>query len=219
MQPEFWHECWAGGRIGFHRDTVNTALERWWPTLDIAPSAHVLVPLAGKTVDLAWLAERGHQATGVELSERAVRAWFDERELTADRSTVGGLQSWRSGGVRLLQGDIFDTTPEMIGATAFYDRAATVALPHEIRHRYARHLARLLPPGARGLLVTFDYPQEERNGPPFSIDRDEVHALYAEHFELSLLEREPLYGEEPGTFQWGMSRVHRDIWALTRRTC
>ena len=37
---------------------------------------------------------------------------------------------------------------------AFYDRAALIALPEATRQRYAFHLAQLVPPGARGLLIS-----------------------------------------------------------------
>ena len=50
----------------------------------------------------------------------------------------------------------------------YYDRAALVALPPEMRARYVAHVAALLPSGARGLLVSFEYLPAE-GGPPFSV--------------------------------------------------
>ena len=52
-----------------------------------------------------------------------------------------------------------------------YDRAALIALPPPLRQRYARELYSQLPRGCRGLLVTLEYPQHEKDGPPFSVPR------------------------------------------------
>ncbi len=62
-----WHDRWNEGRTGFHMGTPHTLMadleERW-----LAGGPHtVLVPLAGKTVDIIWLLERGHQVVAVEL--------------------------------------------------------------------------------------------------------------------------------------------------------
>ena len=50
-----------------------------------------------------------------------------------------------------------------------YDRASLIALPPEMRERYARHLAGILPPATQILLITLDYPQPEMPGPPFAV--------------------------------------------------
>src|SRR5690606_23041648 len=70
--------------------------------------------------------------------------------------------------------------PEDVGTiTAFYDRAAIVALPPELRPRYAEHLRTLAGEGAPGLVITFEYPQERMAGPPFSVPEDELRRHFA----------------------------------------
>ena len=53
MNPEFWHQRWAGHQIGFHQSTPTPLLLKHWPALGIAPGATVFVPLAGKSLDMA----------------------------------------------------------------------------------------------------------------------------------------------------------------------
>ena len=72
MQPDFWHQRWADQQIGFHQSTPTPLLLKHWSALGIAPGATVFVPLAGKSLDMAWLAAQGHRVLGVELSQRAV---------------------------------------------------------------------------------------------------------------------------------------------------
>ena len=72
MQHDFWHQRWQEGRIGFHRGEVMPLLEKHWPALQLPAADTVLVPLAGKSLDMVWLATQGHRVLGVELSPLAV---------------------------------------------------------------------------------------------------------------------------------------------------
>ena len=104
--------------------------------------------------------------------------------------------------LKVIVGDIFDVLPEMVGhIDAIYDRAATVALPPSVRGRYAEQVARLAGPSARGLLLTIAYPQEQMDGPPFSVPSDEVEGLYGaryclEHMKsVNVIDHKPVYQE------------------------
>ena len=92
MQPEFWHKKWASNQIGFHLPEVNPYLQRHWPELRSRQTARVLVPLCGKSLDLAWLAGRGHQVLGVELSEKAIEDFFSEHQIEPQISEQGRVQ-------------------------------------------------------------------------------------------------------------------------------
>src|SRR5262245_668901 len=61
MNQHFWDERWRAGQTGFHLSEVNPNLVRHHERLGPAnPRSRVLVPLCGKSIDLAWLAARGH---------------------------------------------------------------------------------------------------------------------------------------------------------------
>jgi thiopurine S-methyltransferase len=98
---------------------------------------------------------------------------------------------------------------------AVYDRASLVALPPEMRERYARHLASILPPGTQILLITFDYPQLEMQGPPFAVSAGEVEALYRDFANVSLLAQLDVLPQYPRFQQRGLSRLHENIFLLT----
>ena len=72
MQPEFWHQRWADNQIGFHQQAPTPLLLKYWPALGVPTGARVFVPLAGKSLDMAWLAAQGHRVLGVELSQEFV---------------------------------------------------------------------------------------------------------------------------------------------------
>ena len=58
MDEAFWQRRWARNEIGFHLNEVNPYLRRHWPSLKLAQGARVLVPLCGKSLDMAWLADQ-----------------------------------------------------------------------------------------------------------------------------------------------------------------
>jgi thiopurine S-methyltransferase len=130
MESSFWQARWAGNHIGFHEGRVNVHLEKYFPRLVPGAGETVFVPLCGKTVDLAWLASRGHRVVGVEWVESAVRAFFEERGLEPSVTQDQGLTRYEAEGVVVFAGDFFSVTPAHLGgATVLYDRAAMIALP------------------------------------------------------------------------------------------
>lgn len=213
MDPEFWHAKWEAGTLGFHLTDVNPNLRDLADKLPPPPS-RVLVPLCGKTVDMRWLAARGHRVLGVELSATAVDAFFAESELPqpVEVSEVGAFRSHRAGGIEILQGDIFDLRAADVGTIdAVYDRAALIALPGAMRRRYARLLFELLPGGAVQLLITLDAPDRE-TGPPFSIEADAVGALFGNDFAIDELPKHLI--DDQDTF----AGMHEGRYVLTRHS-
>ena len=64
--------------------------------------------------------------------------------------------------------------------------------------------------------LTLEYPQHERDGPPFSVRQDEVEALYGPDWGLELLDRRAIPPEHPG-YVCGVSRLDTAVYALSRR--
>ncbi|MFJ4443681.1 thiopurine S-methyltransferase [Pseudomonas sp. NPDC089422] len=206
MEPAFWQQRWADNQIGFHQAQVNPYLQRYWPRLQLAPGSRVLVPLCGKSLDLAWLAGQGHRVLGVELSQRAVAAFFHEHGLEPQVVQQGAFEVWRSGDVELWCGDFFALrTEDVADCVALYDRAALIALPPEMRERYMHLLSQALPAGV-GLLVTLDYQQEWLAGPPFSVTDDEVRRGFA-GWQVQALEAHEVIGESPKFLQAGVNSL------------
>jgi thiopurine S-methyltransferase len=182
MEPDFWHQRWQQNLIGFHQGEVNPYLREYWADLGVPAPARILVPLCGKSQDLLWLSQQGYQVEGVELSELAVRAFFDEQGLSPRQSQQGQWQVWESGRLRLWCGDFFELTAAQLGRVdAIYDRAALIALPPAMRQAYARHLQAQVGTVPH-LLVTLEYPQGQMDGPPFSVEQSEVETLFAQRY-------------------------------------
>lgn len=121
MQPEFWYSRWQNNQIGFHQRAVNPYLQRFWPGLEVPVGARVLVPLCGKSLDLAWLAAQGYGVLGVELSQTAIEGFFEEQGLTLSLSSRGpssviAPMAW-SCGVGMSSHSARWTSPIALGCT------------------------------------------------------------------------------------------------------
>lgn len=218
MQPEFWHKKWASNQIGFHLSEVNPYLQRHWPELSIPATARVLVPLCGKSLDLAWLAGRGHQVLGVELSEKAIEDFFNEHQIQPQISEKGAFKVYRSDAIELWCGDFFAlTASDLADCVALYDRAALIALPAPMRERYAAHLQQILPQGVQGVLITLDYDQAQMPGPPFAVGDDEVKRLLGDLWQVQALEERDVLGESWKFLQAGVTRLEERVYRVSGR--
>jgi len=156
---------------------------------------------------------------GVELSELAVQAFFEEQRLPYKQVQLGEWRVWEGENIRLWCGDFFELTTAETGALeAIYDRAALIALPAAMRQRYARHLLQLAG-GCPQLLITLSYPQEEMDGPPFSVESAEVRALYAEYFTGTGQPclRADVLAENPHLQERGLARLDESVYLLQVR--
>jgi len=100
---------------------------------------------------------------------------------------------------------------------AAYDRAALVALPPAMREAYAVSMGRLLTAGARALLVAFEYPQELKGGPPFSVDAAEIRRLFEPAFEVEQVERLDVLAANPRFAEFGIPALHETAFVMRRR--
>ncbi len=196
MTPEFWLQRWQENRIGFHQAQINVHLEAYWPGLDVAPGSTVFVPLCGKSLDMLWLAAQGYRVLGVELSPLAVEAFFRENGLTPEIERQQTFHRYRCGEIEILCGDFFELqSSDLARIAAVYDRASLIALPPDMRTRYVGKLQSLLPGRRPTLLITLDYPQDERQGPPFAVSEAEVLGLYAGHWQVEKIASRDLRDE------------------------
>lgn len=216
MEPAFWQQRWADNQIGFHQAQVNPYLQTYWPQLQLAPGSRVLVPLCGKSLDLAWLAGQGHRVLGVELSRRAVEDFFREHGLEAEVRQQGAFEVWRSGDVQLWCGDFFALRAEDVAdCVGLYDRAAVIALPVQMRARYMQLLSGLLPANSRGLVVTLEYDQSLLAGPPFSVRDEELRQGFA-GWQVDQLEAVEVIEGSPKFVQAGASSLLERVYRLSR---
>ncbi|MFL9923984.1 thiopurine S-methyltransferase [Herbaspirillum lusitanum] len=215
MDADFWLQRWREGRTHFHQSRVTPLLQKYWPSLELPAGGRVLVPLCGKSLDMAWLAQQGFEVLGIELSQLAVEQFFAEADVqpTITQSAFGS--HYVAGNIEIICGDIFALDRALLSTcVGVYDRAALVALPADMRERYVRHVYGQLSDQYRGVLITLDYPQQQMDGPPFSLADAEVQAIYAPHSTAQIIDRRDILDKEPKFLAAGVSRLDTVVYRL-----
>jgi thiopurine S-methyltransferase len=218
MNPDFWLERWRAGRIGWHSERVMPLLAEHWPTLGLPRGARVLVPLAGKSLDMIWLAAQGYSVLGVELSPIAVEQFFSENRLEPVARDAPEGRHFTAERIEIICSDVMTLDAAVLaGCSGVYDRAALIALPPAMRRRYAERLYGRLPRDGRGMLITLEYPQDQREGPPFSVDEEEVRELLDAQWDVELLERRDILASEPQFASQGITALNTAVYRLRGR--
>jgi thiopurine S-methyltransferase len=215
MDAQFWLERWKKNDIGFHQQEINIHLQKYWDKLNLNARQAVFVPLCGKSRDMLWLRSRGHEVLGVEISPIAVRDFYAENGLEPVVTNYGPFTRWEFDRLVIYVGDFFNIGAKMLRHVAgVYDRASLIAFPQATRPRYAAHLQACLPTAAEILLVTMQYPVNEMQGPPFSVDAAEVMALFRNRYDITRLCEIDILDENPRFRARGLSALLERVYHL-----
>ena len=216
METEFWHQRWQENQTGFHLPDTNPHLQTCLPQLAIPAGSTVFVPLCGKSLDMIWLREQGYAVVGVEISPLAVTSFFRENRLQVEKTTAGDFTLYQSDGIRIYCGDYMQLAPRQLGEIRLvYDRAALIALPPRMRQDYVRQYVTLTDSNTPVLLITLEYPQEQMDGPPFSVSEEEVVSLYSGRHEIEKLVDKDILASEPRFAERGITLLHEKVYLLS----
>ncbi len=188
MESHFWIKAWNEGKTAFHQTHYHEKLTEYFPQLKPQKGQKVLVPLCGKTKDLLWLHDRSLHVHGVELHDPAVKAFFTENELSPSEITQDqDFTHYTHKKIVISCGNFFKLRKNE-AYDFVYDRAALVALPAVMRKNYAQVIKRSLKRGGKYLLIVYEYDPSKMEGPPFSVDENEIYELYEDQFTIKLME-------------------------------
>ena len=179
-----WINRWETNRIGWHAEQVNRHLIKYLDKLGLSSGEFIFVPLCGKSNDMLFLLENDINVIGVELSNIAIEQFFSENNLGYSVSEVDKFVLYEGEKIQLYCGDFFDLESKHLhDVRALYDRASLIALSEVLRQKYVKHLSDIIGLGARILLLTLNYPQHQRSGPPFAVSKEEVGELFNGSFD------------------------------------
>jgi thiopurine S-methyltransferase len=226
MEITFWRERWNNDQTGFHQRKINPYLMYFYgekgPALEQREKLKVFVPLCGKSKDMLWLSQNNYEVFGVECSDLAVQGFFEENALNYKHAEKDQHALYQSSGlpslIEIFQGDFFELQPsDLDDVTDIFDRASLVALPVDMRQRYADKMAELQKPGVRTLLVALTYDASEMNGPPFSVTEDEINGLFSDNFSVQKLLLKEVIEEESGLKKRGLTSLVETVYKLVRK--
>lgn len=222
MEHNFWHHKWEINQVGFHLDYIHPLLKRnielFQVNKQLKKNDKVFVPLCGKTLDIGYLLSLGYQVVAIELSEIAIQAVFDQLNLIPDIKPWSAGKIYQADNLTIFIGDFFalsqqDLSLDGKGISLVYDRAALIALPEEMRIKYAQHIAQITEHSPQ-LLITLDYDQSIAGGPPFAVSTQEVETLYSADYPIQLLEEADIIEEEPRFKSKGLTSFYQRAYKL-----
>ncbi|MBT3585773.1 MAG: thiopurine S-methyltransferase [Halobacteriovoraceae bacterium] len=219
MEAKFWQEKWKSVETpGFHKSEYHPQLVKNYPLLELSPNDPFLIPLCGKSLDLKFMADKGHKAIGFELSIKAVNQFFHSHKIKAIQSDVGPFKRFQSEYIDIYCGDFFKWREANLPAIrGVFDRAALVALPPKMRQEYYQVFGELLTVGSQILLIAFEYDQNLLAGPPFSVPASEVSRNYASHFNIKKLSACEVEISNPRFHQAGLTHFQEVTYLLTKK--
>ncbi len=213
MNIESWKQAWESNNIGFHKSKPHPQLVKHFNELKLVRGNRIFLPLCGKTLDIGWLLAQDMRVVGAEVSQIAVSQLFQELGLEPSIAEDSHGSWYSAENIDIFVGDIFALTSDSIGGVdAIYDRAAMVALPKDQRKLYSKLLIEISH-SAPQLIITFDYDENLKTGPPFSINGAEVNHHYNASYDCQLLDSFTL----PGGLK-GSEVATENIWLLKKVT-
>jgi thiopurine S-methyltransferase len=198
---ERWENRWSMGRTQWHKTEVHASLQKYCDEylIDgiIGGGGRILVPLCGKTVDMAYLARKRvvSEVVGIDGVPKAIEEFIQEQSNEGfdfkEPETVNGYTTRKGESITLVTGDFFEITLDVINGDAsgsnntvlfdgVWDRGSLVAIDPALREQYVDKIGELISkPNGKYLLATFLRPNNDTTtGPPFSIDETEIRRLF-----------------------------------------
>ena len=170
-KSEFWQERFDKNEIGWDRGSPSPQLLAWLDSAQMQP-CRIAVPGCGSGWEVAELAKRGFDVTGIDYTAAAVdktRALLAAQSLKAE----------------VIQADVLSYLPEA-QFDAVYEQTCLCAIHPEHWIEYSQQLHRWLRPGGSLWVMYMQMirpaASEEGviHGPPYHCDINAMRALFSE---------------------------------------
>ncbi|XP_039978039.1 probable thiopurine S-methyltransferase isoform X1 [Xiphias gladius] len=223
MELVEWEQRWQEDRIGFHQPHVHKMLEiNIDKVLSKRTGVRFFFPLCGKAVDMNWLASMGHSVVGVDISEKAIKQFFEENNLTYSEEPVPaipGAKVYKSSekNITLYQCDLYKFCSSIEGQFgAIWDRGSLVAINPRDREKYTSLIISLMAKDCRYLLDTLLYNPDLYKGPPFFVPDEQVHSLFGKSCDIERLQSVDALTDRQR--EWGLDYLTENVHLITPKS-
>ena len=182
-------------------------------------SIKVLVSLCGDSTDVPFLAGKGHDVTGIEISEKAVKSIFEDPHrptpyVVSEKPPFKVYTATNDKKISVYVGNFFDPLPSDMGPfDAIWDGHGIISLPEKDMQPYADKLKQLLKTDGAILFSTvwFDVSELTKGTLPAPISTTELQKFFP-GYKVELLENEIV--EKPN-FE-GVTKVTNPVNLVTK---
>ncbi|ASG67070.1 thiopurine S-methyltransferase [Francisella halioticida] len=208
---QYWLNRWQNNDIeNFSQESPNEFLIKHFSKLKITSSSTCLIPMCGSSIDILFFLSKGIKVIGIELSEKAAVSFFAENHIKYEIVDKNGYRYYKGDNVVIYVSDIFNLSEIVKNIPTFdiwYDRGAYIALPKELRAKYAKMMLEVCSGKTQILLLVMEHDRKSQT-PPFSVSQDELIKNFSPNIEFTLIDSElrdniPDYRKAEGmTFQY-----------------
>ena len=193
---DYWNNRWKDGDIPWHCSVPNPYILKYFDLLTNGSTEHksILIPLCGKSKDMLSFYEKGLSVIGVELSQKAVKEFFTDHNLSYTVKKFPSYDEYCNddGRIKIFCCEFFDFNVSCCGGELFdylWDFRAIVAIHPELHQKYINHIHSLLKPSGKGLLECFEYEFLDPVRPPVSISKEKLTHAMKGLFEVTEITR------------------------------
>ncbi|XP_060570480.1 probable thiopurine S-methyltransferase isoform X2 [Ruditapes philippinarum] len=219
MTVDDWDYRWSLDQTKFHMPIVHPMLKKHIQKLTLGRNRQtVFVPLCGKSLDMKWLLEEGHEVVGNECVDSACKQFFEENKIpytTEKLGDVDGVLYKATDGksIKIYRCDCFDLTSKLCGKfDCIWDRGGFVALPVKDRKRYANVMKSLMKPDCRYMLDCFLVDNEAFAGPPFNCTTKDVSKCFDQYCGIQKIDIHDAFTKWQES--WGIKSFVEEVYML-----
>jgi len=195
---DYWESRWKEQRTRWQLEKVNPILIEFLDRL--SPSGtpkKFFLPLCGASYDIKYLYDQGHSVFAVEGVKIAIEDLNKRDNLNLVFSEGDSTYSSPDGRIVIYVGDIYECPVEKWGPVdVVWDRGSFIAIGYSRREAYVEVIKRSVQKSKdeyadfRILLDTVFYEKDLFEGPPHSVDPEEVNKLYSDWANVELVRKE-----------------------------
>lgn len=220
MSVNDWEDRWNKSQTQFHVNRTHPMLEKHYTDLTGGNSSlRIFLPLCGKTLDLKWLADKGHDVVGCEGVDLACREFFEEHEIpytSEPLNEINGVVYKATDGRKLTiyRCDYFHLTSDLIGTfDCVWDRGSFAAIGTDKRQEYVNVTIPLLQKNTKYLLDCFLVDNSIFGGPPFNCTESEVTKYFGNKCLSQKIDTRDVFSKWQES--WGIKSFVEEVHMLT----
>ncbi|XP_045160399.1 probable thiopurine S-methyltransferase [Mercenaria mercenaria] len=219
MTVDDWDYRWSLDQTKFHMPVVHPMLKKHIQKLTLGKNRQtVFVPLCGKSLDLNWLIEQGHDVVGNECVDAACKQFYEENKIPYTTEKLNGIEgvlykATDGKSIKIYRCDCFDLSSKLCGKfDCIWDRGGFVALPVKERKRYANVIKSLMKPDCRYLLDCFLVDNTTFGGPPFNCTEEDVSKCFEQFCGIQKIDVKNAFTKWQES--WGIKTFIEEVYML-----
>ncbi|MBK2266973.1 thiopurine S-methyltransferase [Francisella philomiragia] len=187
---QYWLDRWQNNDVDFCQEAPNEFLVKHFCRFNINDSSVCLVPMCGCSIDMLYFLSEGIKVVGIELSEKAVLSFFSQNNIKYEIIEESDNKCYKGNDIEIYVTDIFDLpkiAKNLPDFDIWYDRGAYIALPEDIRARYAKMMLQVCSDNTQILLLVMEHDKKSQT-PPYSVTQAELIKNFSPNIEFELID-------------------------------